>query len=101
MEIKTLGFFQALGVALYCSLLGVFFWQGSKILPEPGLPFGPMMFLLLFSTSVLICSLIVFYKPYKLFFEGKKKEAINAVVFTSLWMFGFVFLSFLLLILFK
>lgn len=96
-----MGFFQALGVVLYCSLLGVFFWQASNIFPEPNLPFGPILFLLLFSTSALICGLIVFYKPYKLFFEGKKKEAVSTVLFTSAWLFCFLILAFLLMVIFK
>ncbi|QQG42194.1 MAG: hypothetical protein HYV90_02660 [Candidatus Woesebacteria bacterium] len=98
---KKLGFLQALGVVLYCSLIGIFFWQGSKIFPEPNLPFGPIIMLLLLSTSVLICGLIVFYKPYKLFFEGKKTEAIKTVAYTAFWLFLFLFLSLLLMVVFK
>jgi len=95
------GFFQALGVALYCSLVGILFWQGPNIFPKVNPYFGPVMVLLLFSTSVLVCGLIVFYKPYKLFFAGKKKEAVNLVVATATWLFSFLFLFFLLMILFK
>lgn len=98
---KKLGFFQALGVALYCSLIGGIFWQGSHIFPKVNPYFGPVMMLLLLSTSVLICGLIVFFKPYKMFFAGKKKEAIETVVFTSVWLVCFVFLAFLLMVLFK
>lgn len=98
---KKLGFLQALGVTLYCSLIGVIFWQGSNIFSKVSPYFGPVMFLLLFSTSALICGLIVFYKPYKMFFEGKKKEAVAAVVFTSLWLFSFLILSILLMMFFR
>lgn len=105
---KKLGFLQALGVALYCSLIGVIFWQGENIFPKVNPYFGPVMFLLLFSTSVLICGLIVFYKPYRLFFEGNlpagrqgKKEALQLVLFTSLWLFCFLILAFLLMVIFK
>src|SRR3990167_558827 len=95
------GFFQALGVALYCSLVGILFWQGQNIFPKVNPYFGPVMVLLLFSTSALICGLIVFYKPYKLFFAGKKKEAAGLVIATTTWLFTFLLLFFLLMILFK
>jgi hypothetical protein len=101
MEAKKQGFLQALGVAAYCSLVGLIFWQGNNIFPKVSQYFGPVMVLLLLSTSVLICGLMVFYKPYKLFFADKKKEAANVVVFTSVWLFAFFIFFVLLMILFK
>ena len=99
METKKLGFLQALGVTLYCALVGVLFWLGPKISPKVNSYFGPVMFLLLFSVSALICGLIVFYTPYKLFFEGKKKEAVDTVLFTAAWLFLFLLLVFVVLFL--
>jgi hypothetical protein len=99
--INKLGFLQALGVTVYCSLIGLVLWQGSNIFPKVNAYFGPVMFLILFSTSALVCGLMVFYKPYQLFFAGKKKEAINAVVSTSVWLFLFLLIFFALMILFK
>lgn len=101
MGIKKLGFLQALGVAIYCSLVGIIIWQGPNIFPKINPYFGPVAFLLLFSTSALICGLMVFYKPYKLFFAGKKKEAVKVVVSTSLWLALFLVVFFFLMILFK
>jgi hypothetical protein len=95
------GFLQALGVAGYCSLVGLIFWKGNDIFPEMNPYFGPVLFLLLFSTSALICGLIVFYKPYKLFFSGKKKEAVVAVASTALYLFIFLVTFFTTLILTK
>ncbi len=87
MNPKKLGFLQALGVTLYCSLIGIFFWKGNEIFGKVSNYFGPVTFLLLFAVSVLICALLVFYKPYKLFFAGKKKEAVDVVLFTALGLF--------------
>ena len=84
------GFLQAFGVAAYCALVGVIFWKGNQIFPNTNPYLGPVTVLLLFSTSVLICGLIVFYKPYKLFFAGKKKEAIDTVISTALYLFLFL-----------
>jgi hypothetical protein len=95
------GFLQALGVALYCSLVGLFFWQGQNIFPKFNPYFGPVMMLLLLSFSVLTCGVIVFYKPYLMFFDDKKKEAIRLVVGTAGWLFVFFLLTFLLMITIK
>src|SRR4030066_174977 len=100
MKAEKLGFLQALGVAAYCSLVGLIFWQGENIFPRVNPYFGPVMVLLLFSTSAMICGLLVFYKPYKLFFAGKKKEAVSVVVSTAVSLFAFLILFFLLMILF-
>jgi len=93
------GFFQALGVAVYCSLVGIFPWKGEEIFGSGPSYFIPVAFLLLFSTSALVCALLVFYKPYKLFFDGKKKQAIDLVLYTSIWLVVFFF-TFLLLAVF-
>lgn len=84
------GFLQALGIVLYCGLIGAFFWNANKIFPPKDTFLAPIAMLTLFSTSALICSLIVFYRPYKLFFEGKKKEAIDVVVNTAIFLFVFL-----------
>ena len=89
-----LSLFQAVGVALYCSLVGTLFWKGNEIFGKVPNYFGPVAFLLLFSTSALICGAIVFYRPYKLFFEGNKKEAADLVLYSAGWLLVF-FLLFL------
>jgi len=91
-----LGFLQALGVTLYCSLVGVIFWKGNEIFGKVDRYVGPVMFLLLFIASAMICGLMVFYQPYLLFFDGKKKEALKTVVNTAAWLF----VAFLLLLVF-
>ncbi len=87
---KKQGFLQALGIAVYCSLIGIFIFNADSIIGKIGDKFGPILFLLLLSTSVLICGTIVFYKPYRLFVEGKKKEALDTVIFTAIWLLVFL-----------
>lgn len=96
------GLIQALGVTLYCSLVGTFMWNIDEVF-GPGKPpfFGPIAFLMLFSASALICGLIVFYEPYKLFFAGKKKEALDIVVSNTAFLAMFAVLLLILLIFFK
>ncbi len=95
------GFFQAFGVSAYCFLIGLFMWNSGKVIPGPDNFLMPVAFLTLFSTSALVCALIVFYKPYKLFSDGKKKEAIETVVFTAVFLLVFAVLLLTGLVLFK
>lgn len=98
MGVKKIGFLQALGVVLYCFLVGVVFSQGPRISPKVNSYFGPVVLLLLFSVSALICGLLVFYRPYRLFFADKKKAAVDVVVFTALWLLVFFLLLFPLML---
>lgn len=95
MNTKKQGFIQAAEVALYCLFVGLFFGQANKFLPKPDTALTPVVVLVLFSASALICALIVFYKPYTLFFDGKKKQAGEIVVYTAA---GLIFLAILGLI---
>lgn len=101
ISIKKLGFLQALGVFVYIALVDLFINNAEKIVGNIGLPFGPMLMLLLLSVSVLICAILVLYKPYKLFVEGKKNEASKVVVYTALWLFILLVIGFAALIIFK
>lgn len=94
---KFKGLSQSLGVTLYCSAVGAFFLNAERIIGKTPNYFGPVAFLLLLSASVLVCALIVFYEPYKLFFiSNKKKEALDLVVRTTAWLFGFLVIALLL-----
>lgn len=95
------GLFQAMGVMGYCSLVGVIFWQGNELFGQPGRYLGPVVVLILLVASVLICGLIVFYKPYKLFFAGKKNEAIGVVASTAIWLAVFLIIVFVIFYLTK
>lgn len=96
-----LGFLQAGGVSLYCSLVGFLMWNADKMFGNKPNYFGPVAFLLLFSTSALICALLVFYQPYQLFFANKKKEALDLVLFTALFLFLFFLIFFSLAVFVK
>lgn len=76
-------------------------WNGNHIFGQINNFLGPVLVLILFATSALICGLLVFYKPYRLFFEGKKKEAVSIVVHTTVWLFVFLAIAFLLVAIFR
>ncbi|OGJ22461.1 hypothetical protein A2969_02435 [Candidatus Woesebacteria bacterium RIFCSPLOWO2_01_FULL_42_67] len=93
ISLPLLGFLQGLGVAAYCSLVGFFMIHANTWFPIPQVFFGPAPFLMLFVVSALITALIVFYKPYLLFFEKKQKtQALQLVVYTTAWIAIFLFL---------
>ena len=84
------GFVQAFSVTAYCLIIGFLLFQaGSNNFGKTPSFLIPVSFLLLFSASALICALMVFYKPYILFFKNKKKEAIDLVLSTAMWLFAF------------
>lgn len=86
-----IAFFQALGLFIYCMLVAVLLWNGNKWFGRVPTFTGPLLFLTLFSTSALVCGLIVGAYPFILFWEKKKtKEAVKLVIFTALWLLFFV-----------
>ena len=89
-----LGILQALFITLYCSLVGLVMWKGDEIFGRVDSFIGPIAVLVMLSVSALICGLIVFYKPYKLFFANKKEEAINVVVSTAISLFVILLILF-------
>ena len=89
-----LGLLQAIGVTVYCGLVGLIMFNGEKIFGQMKSFIGPIAFLTMFCASVLICGLLVFKKPYELFFDGKKKEAINVVVYTAVSLLTILFILF-------
>jgi len=98
LSLKWLGFLQALGVALYCTLVGLFIWSGEVLFDTMNVFLGPVLMLILFSVSVLACGILVFYQPYRLFFDGKKKEAADLVIYTTIWLFAFFIIALIKLV---
>jgi hypothetical protein len=92
-----LGILQALLITFYCSLVGLVMWRGNEIFGKVDSYIGPVTVLVMLSVSALICGLIVFYKPYKLFFANKREEAINVVVYTAVSLLIILFILFALM----
>jgi hypothetical protein len=86
-----ISFLQALGAALYCGLVALFFWRGESWFGETTGFWGPVLILVLFVTSALISALLVLGYPIILFWEKKKtSEAIRLVAYTTGWLVLFV-----------
>lgn len=80
------GLIQALGVVGYVGLFTVFINYASKEMAGPDPWWAPMLFLTLLCFSVLVCSLIVFYRPIKLALDKRGKEALQLVISTTKWL---------------
>ena len=93
------GFLQSLGVAIYCSLVALFFWSMGNNLDEPPqiLGMAMMLFLLVFSASV--CGTLVFGYPVYLMMGQNIKRALQILAYTmvfSVLIFGLILLLIIL-----
>jgi hypothetical protein len=80
---KVTGFTQATGVALYIGLVVTILGNGEKVFGKFNQFTGFALMLLLLSTLILICALLVFAQPYRLFLDKKGKEALQLVIATT------------------
>jgi hypothetical protein len=90
-----IGFLQALGLALYCTLVGLIFWKGDTWFGNIDSPLGPFAMLSLFVVSVLICALITLGYPFIVFWDKKNtKQALKLILYTAGWLMLFVIITF-------
>jgi hypothetical protein len=104
ISIKKVAFIQALGLIAYTSLVGMIMLNGNRWFgPMNKTPLlGPILFLTLFIMSALICALIAFTIPFRIFWDEKNtKEAIKMVVYETMWLALFVIIILTSLILLK
>ena len=87
-----IAFGQALGLAIYCSLVGLLFWRGNQWFGRIPNYWGPLLFLILFVTSALISALLVLGYPIILFWKKKQvMKALRLVAYTTCWLVFFIF----------
>lgn len=90
LQLTMVGFYQALGVIAYCSLIAVIFWRGEAWFGHVPNFVGPLLMLSILSTSALICGLLVFAYPAKIYFKSRKTDqAIKIVLMTAAWLVVF------------
>ena len=93
LSTHKVAFLQALGLVVYCGLVGTIFWQGDNWFGNMNHYLGPVMVLVLLSMSVIICALIAFGYPFLVFWEKKKPQAaISIVYYTAGWLLFFMLL---------
>ena len=80
-----IGFLQALSVALYCGLIGLFFNLAKNISPQPPEFWGTVVLLLLLVFSAAVTGLLVFGYPAFLILEREIKKALQILAHTFLF----------------
>lgn len=89
-----IGFLQALGLTLYCGLVGIIFWKGNVWFGNLNNVIGPSIMLSIFVVSALICALIALSYPFIVFWDKKNtKQALQLVGYTAGWLFLFVIIT--------
>lgn len=91
MSLSFIGFIQALFTTLYCGLIAAIMFHGNKWFSDIPSILGPLLFLILFTTSALVCGILVFGYPIYIYFQYKKPiQALRLVIFTTLWLLFFI-----------
>lgn len=97
-----IAFLQALGLMSYCSLIALVFWRGEQWFGRMPNFLGPFLMLTILTTSALICGLIVFGYPVKLYLKSKKfDQPLKLVLATAVWLVVFSVLIMLGIVLWK
>ena len=89
-SLPFIGLIQALGTAIYCSIIGWFFWYMGTVAPNnPGF-LGMTLMLILLVFSAAVTGSIVFAYPVYLAMHKKVKDA--------LYLLGYTFIYFVIII---
>jgi len=96
-----ISFLQAVGLTVYCGMVALIFWQGERWFGKITNFWGPVLLLVLLTTSVLVCALIALGYPVYLFWQKKETiKAMKIVGYTTGWLILFVFLLVIFLAIF-
>jgi len=87
---------NGLGASAYIILVAAIMYFGTKIMSHPDSFIAPTAFISLFTLSAAVMGYIFCYQPAQLYFDGKKKQAIQLFLQTIV---VFAFITILMLIL--
>ena len=88
---------HALLATLYITLVSLFMFYGTKMIGPGNSVVGPIAVLSLFTLSAAVMGYLFLYQPLQLYFEGKKKQAVNFFLQTVATFAAITILIFLLL----
>lgn len=94
------GFFQAMGVAIYCFLIASFFNYMERFsgMPDPPHALGALIMLLLLVVSATICGVLVFGYPVYLILRQNTKRAIKIIAYTITYSIAIFFITLAIII---
>ena len=89
-------FINALAATAYITLISSVMFYAPRAIPKEDTVFAPIAMLSLFTLSAAVMGFIFLYQPFVLYFENKKKQALNLFFLTIA---SFAALTILILIL--
>jgi hypothetical protein len=92
---------NALGTFVYVSAVGLFMANASRILGERDTTLTPVAVLLLLVFSAALTGSLVFGQPLLWYIDGKKREAVQLLVWTMAWLLALLVLVFAAMIAFR
>lgn len=95
LSLAAIGFWQALGVAIYCALVASFMQYSSQHFVEATGAMGGALMLMLLVFSAGITSSLVFGYATFLFINHKVKEGLRVLAYTFAYLLLMVFLFWL------
>ncbi len=84
MNKSIIGLAQAVGVAVYCGMVGGFFWLAKNYFEEPAGFLGTVLMLVLLVFSVAVVGSIIFGYPIYLALNKKIKDGLSVLAYTLL-----------------
>lgn len=93
------GLLYSLGVVIYTFLVALLMRNAEKIFGPAEGAVGITAFLLLFVFSATIVGALVLGKPVMLYFNGYKKEAVQLLTATILWLLAWLLIVFAIMFL--
>lgn len=82
-------FLTAMGITVYILIIATIMQNEDRIFGTQDNFFSPIAFLMLFTLSAVTVGGLVLGKPLMLYFDGKKKEAVNMFLQTVGFLAGF------------
>lgn len=97
-NLSLIGFLQALGIVIYCALVGGLFLTFDKLsLAPPGF-LGIILMLILLVFSAAVTGSIVFGYPAYLALNQRIREAVTLIVYTLLYCLGLMAIIIIILV---
>jgi hypothetical protein len=90
-------FLNALAATGYITLISSLMFYAPRAIPKEDTVFAPIAMLSLFTLSAAVMGFLFFYQPFVLYFENKKKQALNLFFLTVASFAGLTVLVLILL----
>lgn len=90
---KKISFFNALGTAVYITIVATIMQNGNKLFGEKDNFVTPIAVLLLLTLSAITVGGLILGKPLMLYIDGKKKDAVAMFLQTAIWLAGFTVIA--------